>query len=105
VQCNTRVGRIEQTIECPPAGLHTDGHRRLGEAILLHGGFDLIGEDLLDGFPYGPLAAGGFVEERRELVGAVDRPLLCRKWHILARAAAFASDLTGVSRNRSGPGL
>jgi hypothetical protein len=29
--------------------LHTDGHRRLGEAILLHGGFDLIGEDLLDG--------------------------------------------------------
>jgi hypothetical protein len=83
--------------------LHTDGHRRLGEAILLHGGFDLIGEDLLDGFPYGPLAAGGFVEERRELVGAVDRPLLCRKWHILARAAAFASDLTGVSRNRSGP--
>ena len=49
VQRNTRVGRIEQTIKCPTAGLHTDGHRRLGEAIFLHGGFDLIGEDLLDG--------------------------------------------------------
>jgi len=49
VQCNTRVGGIEQTIECSTAGLHSDGHRRFGEAILLHGSFDLIGEDLLDG--------------------------------------------------------
>jgi hypothetical protein len=49
VQRNTRVGGIEQPIERSTAGLHTDGHRRLGEAILLHGGFDLIGEDLFDG--------------------------------------------------------
>jgi hypothetical protein len=49
VQGNTRVGGIEQTVECSTAGLHADGHGRLGEAILLHGGFDLIGEDLFDG--------------------------------------------------------
>ena len=49
VQCNTRVGGIEQTVECSTAGSHADGHGRLGEAVLLHGGFDLIGEDLFDG--------------------------------------------------------
>jgi len=49
VQGNTRVRGIEQAIKRPAAGLHPDGHRRLGEAILLHGGFDLIGEDLFDG--------------------------------------------------------
>src|ERR1035441_8251730 len=37
VQCNTRVGRIEQTVECSTAGLHADCHGRLGEAVLLHG--------------------------------------------------------------------
>jgi hypothetical protein len=49
VQCNTRVGGIEQTIERSTAGSHTDGHCSLGETILLHGRFDLIGEDLFDG--------------------------------------------------------
>jgi hypothetical protein len=49
VQCDTRVGGIEQTVERSTAGLHANGHGRLGEAILLHGGFDLIGEDLFDG--------------------------------------------------------
>jgi hypothetical protein len=42
-----------------------------------------------DPLPYGPVAAGGFVEERRELLGAVDQPSLCQKWHILARASCF----------------
>jgi hypothetical protein len=36
-------------VERSAAGLHADGHGRLGEAILLHGGFDPIGEDLFDG--------------------------------------------------------
>ena len=49
VQCNARIGGIEQAVECPAAGLHADGHSRLGEAVLLHGGSDLIGEDLFDG--------------------------------------------------------
>jgi hypothetical protein len=49
VQCNTRVGGIEQTIKRSTAGLHTDGHRRLCQAILLHCGSDLIGEDPFDG--------------------------------------------------------
>jgi len=49
VQCNARIGGIEQPVERSAAGLHAEGHGRLGEAILLHGGFDLIGEDLLDG--------------------------------------------------------
>jgi hypothetical protein len=40
VQCNARIGGIEQTVERSAAGLHADGHGRLGEAILLHGGFD-----------------------------------------------------------------
>jgi hypothetical protein len=49
VQGNARIGGIEQAVERSAAGLHADGHGRLGEAILLHGGFDLIGEDLFDG--------------------------------------------------------
>jgi hypothetical protein len=49
MQCNAGIGGIEQTVERSAAGLHADGHGRLGEAILLHGGFDLIGEDLFDG--------------------------------------------------------
>ena len=49
VQCNARIGGIEQTVERSAAGLHADGHGRLGEAVLLHGGFDLISEDLFDG--------------------------------------------------------
>src|ERR1019366_12334 len=49
VQCDTCVGGIEQTVECSAAGLHAESHGRLGDAILLHGGFDLIGEDLFDG--------------------------------------------------------
>jgi hypothetical protein len=49
VQCNTRVSGIEQTIERSTAGSHADRHCGLGEAILLHGRFDLIGEDLFDG--------------------------------------------------------
>jgi hypothetical protein len=43
------IGGVEQTVERSAAGLHADGHRRLRKSILLHGGFDLIGEDLLDG--------------------------------------------------------
>src|ERR1017187_1301721 len=49
VQCNTRVGGVEQTVECASASLHADCHGRLGEAVPLHGGSDLIGEDLFDG--------------------------------------------------------
>jgi len=49
MQCNACVGGIEQPIERSTAGLHTDGHFCLGEAILLHGRFGLIGEDLFDG--------------------------------------------------------
>jgi len=49
VQCNAGVGGVEQTVERSTAGAHAHGHRRLGKAIPLHGGFDLIGEDLFDG--------------------------------------------------------
>jgi hypothetical protein len=35
VQCNARIGGIEQAVECSAAGLHADGHGRLGEAILV----------------------------------------------------------------------
>ena len=40
---------IEQPIQCPAAGLHAGCHGSFREAVLIHGGFDLIGEDLLDG--------------------------------------------------------
>src|SRR5271157_1542505 len=49
VQCNAGIGGIEQAVERSAAGLHADGHGRLGEAILLHGGLDPSGEDLFDG--------------------------------------------------------
>ena len=49
VQGDAGVCWIEQTVECPAAGMHSASHRGLGEAILFHGGFDLIGEDLLNG--------------------------------------------------------
>jgi len=48
VQRNTRVGGIEQTVKCSTTGLHAGRHGRLGEAILLHGSSNLIGEDLFD---------------------------------------------------------
>jgi hypothetical protein len=46
-----------------------------------------------------PLAEGGFVEERRQLPGAVDQSSLCQKWHMLARTSCFASEARGVSRD------
>jgi hypothetical protein len=35
VQCNARIGGIEQTVECSAAGLHADGHGRQGPPVLL----------------------------------------------------------------------
>jgi hypothetical protein len=49
ISSSRSVGGIEQTIKRSTACLHTDGHCCLGEATLLHGRFDLIGENLFDG--------------------------------------------------------
>jgi hypothetical protein len=49
VQCNAGIRWIKQTVEGPAAGSHADGHGSLSEAVFLHGGFDLIGQDLFDG--------------------------------------------------------
>ncbi|MGP8246660.1 MAG: hypothetical protein ACLQVN_19335 [Bryobacteraceae bacterium] len=68
VQGNTGIFRIEQAVECAAAGLHARGHGSLGEAILFHGSFDLIGEDLFDGlflaFPKNALFGEKAIEGR-----------------------------------------
>ena len=49
VQGDAGIFRIEQTVERAAAGLHAGSHGGLGKTILLHGRFDLVGEDLFDG--------------------------------------------------------
>lgn len=60
--------------------------------------------------PHGLVAEGGFIEERRELLGTVDQFSLCQKWHILARtcciagALIYAGEIVGnLERGRSPP--
>jgi hypothetical protein len=45
---NAGIRRIEQTVERPPARLHSIGHGGLRQSILLHRSPDLIRENLLD---------------------------------------------------------
>ena len=49
VQGDAGIGWIEQAVKRSAAGLHPDRHGGLGDAVPLHSGFDLIGEDLLYG--------------------------------------------------------
>jgi len=53
VQSDAGVCWVEEAVKRATAGMHPDGHRGFGEAVLLHGGFDLIGEDLLDSLGLG----------------------------------------------------
>jgi hypothetical protein len=43
---------IEQPVELPAAGLHARRHGALGQALLLHGLGELLGNDFLDGVVY-----------------------------------------------------
>jgi hypothetical protein len=48
VQSNAGICRIEQSVERSAARLRASSHRSLGETVMFHGSFDLIGKDLFD---------------------------------------------------------